>query len=209
MRKVIVGLGRFSVLSIPLLLLVSCGSDKSPLEAAFLAGKKLGHTEAIKNEVVPTQEEVNPNEAVIEEAPVIESSTTTTAYPTTVNTIPSASYPAGVNNLPSGYPNGFQTTLGDVPGAAPHLGLGASQPFAGSFPYYCDPTSYPAYVIKAIAACRPFLTQIFPAGIPWTDLYSYRAPGYRYRHHLGKRFDNDDDDNDNDNDHRRRRRFRR
>jgi hypothetical protein len=35
-------------------------------------------------------------------------------------------------------------------------------PYFFGFPYYCNPIKYPPNVITSIAACKPFLSQIYP-----------------------------------------------
>lgn len=69
------------------------------------------------------------------------------------------------------------------------LALSASSDnFYPSLPYYCDPSTYPQYMIRSIAACIPFINRL------WGTSYGYyhylprfldRA-GYRIKHHVGK-----------------------
>lgn len=55
--------------------------------------------------------------------------------------------------------------------------INPNQPFIGSLPYYCNPLEYPAHIINAAAACKPYLQQIYQhQSIRWTDVFGSQNP---------------------------------
>ena len=199
MKTITKPFGRYLVLILATLLAVSCGSDKSE-EAAFLA-KKRGQTETLNNEATHTP---SMNETAqplpLEEAPVVQP---VASYSPT---IPGpSSLPLTVQNVGTNFststPQNDKTPF-DVPAANTQLGLGNfSQGFNTTMPYYCDITRYPAHIVNAIAACKPFWSPISNGPIPWTDLNRHGRDDYGYgRYGRGRglldRYDEYDDGRD-------------
>ncbi len=172
----------YLLLTLPALFAVSCSSNTSQ-EQGFWA-KKMGQTETIKNEVTPS---ASINETILTESTPTGQAPMTTETITSSNSYQSSSNPSSFN----GQATNSTLNLGNY-----------SQGYHGPFPYYCDPTRYPAHIINAIAACKPFLGQINSGTIPWTDLFGSR---HRYRDRLGDHYPNyssygncdSDDDYDN------------
>ncbi|GEM_PF-2243963 len=80
-----------------------------------------------------------------------------------------------------------------------------SDNFYASLPYYCDPNNYPQHMIRSIAVCIPFLSQL------WGTSYGYYRylprfldrTGYRIKHHVGRVSKDEDWDDRYDRDNKK------
>lgn len=138
--------GRYGLIIIPILCALSCGTGK--LLEAFQLGKRAGAL-ALKNHISHSKEDNLKNETRGSE----------------IN-LETKNHNNG-SNEPAKNPS---TRLADQDLESSIIN--PNQPFIGSLPYYCNPLQYPAHIINAAAACKPYLNQIYQGqSVRWTDLY--------------------------------------